>query len=130
MDITQIIYTRATTHAGTTALIGTRFYPGILPQNATLPAVTYQKISDPMVKRVMAGVTNVRYPRVQLDVWAATYAQCEAVAVQLRTAFQDYATSSGGLTLAFTIVDSEFDNHEADNQLFRRTMDLRLWYKL
>ena len=130
MDIERVVFSRATTHAGLAALIAARCYPGILPQNPTLPALTYQLISDPMVKRVFTGVTNMRYPRVQVDCWATTYAGCTALAVQVRAAFQNYAVTSSGLALKFTIVDGDFDNYEPDSLWFRRSVDLRLWYKL
>jgi hypothetical protein len=60
------------------ALIGTRLHPLRLPQNPTLPAMTYQWVSGERA-HALDGAVGLSSPRVQFDCWAGTYLQAEAV---------------------------------------------------
>lgn len=68
-----------------TALIGTRVYPQSLPQNPTLPAVTYLQVSArPDVAH--DGYTGWGWARVQFDCYGITPLVAVAVADALRAA--------------------------------------------
>lgn len=56
---------------GIEALVADRVYPVRLPQKVTLPAITYQLISDPRDPH-LRGVTGRARPRFQIDSYALT----------------------------------------------------------
>lgn len=121
MAVYATLFNRATTHPGLSALIGTRFYPGALPQNATLPAVTYRQISGPDT----AGTTGVSHPRYQFDCWGSTYIDASNVADQVEAAFRDHVAADspafrGGRRA------SRLDVYEPATDRFRVVVDLRL----
>lgn len=47
MNVGKYIYAKLTATAGVTALVSTRVYPVILPQNATFPAIVYTVSTAP-----------------------------------------------------------------------------------
>ena len=52
------------------ALVGTRVYPVVLPQNPTLPAIVYQELRTGTVV-ASDGDTGLREGRWQLSLWGA-----------------------------------------------------------
>jgi hypothetical protein len=68
------VRTRLLEDATVATLVGTRIYPGRLPQSPTLPAVVYNEISPGQFMCNDSGLSRSSRPRIQLDVYAATYA--------------------------------------------------------
>lgn len=68
MSVETDFYSAVTGDATLAALVGTRVYPAILPDNATLPALVYSVISQ-----VPIGSGGCESTRVQVDCYAATY---------------------------------------------------------
>ena len=67
MNIEEALYSKLTGDAGVAALVSTRIYPNVVPQDIALPAVAYQRIST---VRDMAhdGPTGVAHARFQFTV--------------------------------------------------------------
>lgn len=68
MSVETDFYSAVTGDATLAALVGTRVYPAILPDNATLPAMVYSVISQ-----VPIGSGGCESTRVQVDCYAAKY---------------------------------------------------------
>lgn len=80
MRAESVIYTLLTGDTGVTALVGTKIYPGRLPQNTVMPAISYEMVSGNEILPInaQAGGVLVR-SRVQVTVLAKTYAETKAV---------------------------------------------------
>lgn len=107
---------------GITTLIGTRTYLERIPQGATLPCLTYQRISTPrLLTHDTSGGAGTAHPRFQFDAWAATYSSAKAITDALRAALNGFkgtitnavaqvetavavgtATASGNITVTVT----------------------------
>lgn len=112
MSFSSALYSHLSTHAGLSAIVGTRVYPHPMPQNVTLPAVTYQRIDgvrEDTFTRAVASTTV----RVQLNAWAKTYVQADAVRTQLRTAMLAFV-DGGGLTVHGVRLGTDQDDYDAD----------------
>ncbi len=118
MSVETALYTRLTTHSGTTALIGTRCYPLLLPQRPTMPAVVYQRVSS----SGQIGTTDRRTPRFQLSCWASTYAGAAALAVQVRSALEEYANA----TIRMGRIVNQIDDFDEGTELQRVILDVFL----
>ncbi len=121
MLLEAAIYSQLSTYAGLAALTGTRIYPLLLPQDPTLPAVTYQTISRVM-EEVRGAGPRYAETRVQIDCWAASYSSAKAVAEQVRAALQDYTGTmggAGGVPVLDGDMTSETDVYEPDALLHR-----------
>lgn len=105
-------------HADIFPLVGSRVYPMLLPQNPTLPAITYQRVSGPKVQS-LKGINALSHPRIQFDCWAATYTAVKGLAEKLISALNDY---SG------VIFYGDRDMYEQDVEVYRVSIDIAIWY--
>jgi len=121
--IETLLYTRLTSYSGLSALLSTRWYPGLLPQAPTYPAGVYQVIDDPAY-RVMGVRIDPRRPRVQLTVWSPLYSEVATAIEQVRAAFDGWATSSGGTTVRYTEVEGGGDLYDEATALHGRSLDV------
>lgn len=114
-------------------LVGTRIHPLTLPQNPTLPAITFQWISGTRSHHYQ-GPDGLSRPRIQFDCYASTYLEMEELSEALRARMDGFSGIIGDLeTLSVQGIffDSERDFYEdgADQGtgsgagLYRRSVD-------
>jgi hypothetical protein len=122
MSIEALVYGRLTTYSGITAIASTRTYPMRLPQNPTLPAISYQKISNTEQK----GSSNLKDSRYQLNCWATTYAEAHSLAAQVKAAFEEWhdANQTPGVLMARMV--GETDTEDDDTKTYRVILDVFL----
>ena len=111
---------------GVTAL-GSRIYPLKLPQNVAYPAVVYQRIST-IRRSAFGGDATAAEPVIQVDVYgheSAGYGAFWDTADAVRVALQRYR--GGGILDTF--IDAERDDFEENTKLFRKSFDIRPWYR-
>jgi hypothetical protein len=125
--IGEALYSRLTTFAALSALIGARVYPGRLPVGATLPAVTYQRVSG-RHEYAQTGPAGLARPRFQLDAWATTYAQADQVAAQVRAALSGYTGTVLGVPINGAFLDTEMDLWDAATETWHHTTDVFIWH--
>jgi len=97
--------------AGLSALVSTRIYRLTVPQDAVLPAVTYQRISGPR-EYVMGQQTPLVRARFQITSWADDYSGVKAVAEQVRLALSNYAGTSAGVVIDWVEMVNDTDLFE------------------
>ena len=105
-DVRFSVYSRATTHAGLSTLIGTRCWPKRLPETPTLPCMTYDIVSFPDAEQYVDhdtnGTANSRGKhRIQLDGYANTPDEAAALGIQMFVAFQGWHDKSLGVGSSF-----------------------------
>lgn len=96
-SIEAAIEARALAFAGLTGLIGTgptRFYPQQVAQGAQLPYVAYSIAGDPPVHTMTADKDS--QARVQMDVFASSWAIARQVRDQLLACFDRLTGTFGG----------------------------------
>lgn len=115
--------------AALSALIGTRIYPQILPQQGTLPAVVYQLISRTPASMRNAN-DNLVQTRWQWSINARTYASAVAISTALKAALQSFSSSDPRVDHLF--LDNERDDTEPEfdeNNYYRRLLDVLIWHE-
>ena len=118
MSLDTTIVSTLDAYTGLTAITGSRLYPGTLPQEPTLPAITYRRIDTPRVASLDGDDTLIN-PRYQFDVYAADTLTAGSVVGQLRAAMA---------TISALAVDQQDDPSEAnDLGRFRIIVDFKLW---
>lgn len=124
------LFKHLSTQAGVTALVGTRIYPLVLPQNVAYPAIRYQRISTPRVYS-KSGPSGDSRPRLQIDCWALTYGDAKRLADAVETAMKGFAGTHNGHRVASVVCDDEQDGYEPDPAppVYRRTLDFLIWYE-
>jgi hypothetical protein len=104
--ISTALRNRLTNYAGFSTIAQARMYPAPIPQKATYPLVTYQKISGLRSYAMGAQIDMVR-SRFQIDIWATDYDACEALADQVRLALSNYRGTSDTIVIDLIRLEDE-----------------------
>lgn len=107
------------------ALLGDRLYPLVLPQAGGLPAATWQRIGAD-IEYDLDGPAGLERPLVQIDCWAASFADARGLAGAIREVLHGYSGPMGDLTVQRVVIEREADEYEAETQLYRCGADYRI----
>jgi hypothetical protein len=102
------------------SLASARIYPLTLPQNPTLPAITYQRISAP--KGLTLDGPELTTERLQVDSWATTHAAVRQLSDAVRAALHGYSGASAQLVELL----NESDYYEQEVKVHRVRADYRI----
>jgi hypothetical protein len=98
------------------------------PQSSALPAITLQVISGDR-PQTMSGFQDTRTARVQMDVWADTYAQAHAVRDAAIAALAPKETSNGvQFGRMFFEGEQDFAERTDIKTIHRASVDLIVWH--
>ena len=131
MGIRASIYTRCTTHAGMSALISTRCYPGVLPQSATMPAVVYHLISTPLhfYRDHSASPPDRWAYRIQIDCYAATPDGAAALGEQTVKAWSGYCYEAGGVGWS-QVANGPMEDYDTALNLYKNLVEVVIDHEL
>lgn len=125
MAVEDAIYSRGITHVGLSALISTRLYPGIAPQDVTLPAVVYQRVSS-VPESLLTADTNVTRDRFQFTVLASSYESLVNVGVQVKAAFQRWQGTEASVIIEDSYLTGDVDLYQDDTEIFGKAIDFEI----
>lgn len=114
-------------HAGLSALVGSRIYPSVLPQDPTLPAVTYFRVSTPRERAFKRSL--LPQGMFQLDCWATTYPDAKDVAEQVRLALDMYRGTMGTETVLVSIIVNERDLYDPETGYWHPLVEVEIWWE-
>lgn len=123
--IEDVIRFVLTADARVSALVGPRVYPLVMPQNGTLPAIVFQRIST-VGSYTLEGATTPTVARVQLSLMSLTFTQVRELAVAARRALDAYSGQLGSHIVNFIEVVNFLDDFEPDIGICRVVMDVRV----
>lgn len=108
--------------------VANRIYPmGKLPQEATLPAVTYQLVGGPTSHYSHGGVSDYEVS-VQFDCWATDADSAIDLADELQAALDGYSGWWGSLRIGSVFLSIVLDDYEPDQGLYRRLRQADIHY--
>ena len=107
---------------GVVAEIGARIYPAPLPQGTTLPAITYQAISD-VPYLTSRNDSCYRQYRYQIDTWAASQKEAVRVDDTARTSLHGYSGQWGAFDIGLVKRANSSSHYEPETQLRRVRSD-------
>ena len=116
--IGKALYDILSTTTAVTNLISTRVYPVIAPQSAAMPFAVYTIASD-TPSDTKSGVSKLDILRVQIDIYATTYAAAIAVDEAIRTRLDKLQTTAAGLTIDGIKYINKSTFYEAEGESFR-----------
>ena len=113
------------------AVVEDRIYPMMIPQGATLPCLTYQRISTPRIlTHDTSGATgDLTSPRFQFDAWAETQKETKAISDALRKVLNGKTGAMGGVTIRAALAENEVPEYDPDSELYRGRSDYIIWYE-
>lgn len=112
-----------TSSAGFTALASTRLYPVLLPDEAKLPAATYQTISAIPIY-ALEGRINLTQYRVQIEVFATTYTGAKGLAAAISDVIDAYSgVLADGSRFDSVTLESYTDLYQSDARVYSVSTD-------
>jgi len=111
-----------------TDLISTRLYPMVVPQDVSLPAVAYQRISGPR-EPVHEGASGLARARMQFTVLGSTYEGGKDVAEALRGSMDGFSGTMGTVAVNAAFLENDVDAWGTvfDKAVVRQ--DYMFWYQ-
>lgn len=115
------------------ALIVDRLYPYKLPQNCTLPAVSFQDISETRTQSY-GEASALPFPRYQFTITGGTVDSVKQVEEALNSCLDGYqgtmGTGSYITEVEAVILKNRITNNDIDLPIFQRMLDYVIQYKL
>lgn len=105
-----------------------RIWPAVLPQAPTLPAITYQLISN-LPQQHIAGRSSLEFARVQLGVFDEDYKRARRLASHIVNAVHGYRGPMGTVTVYEATVQGPRHVHSPQVKLHELQLDVLLWFK-
>lgn len=99
------------------ALMGTRVYPAIGDHDPAVPYLVYQRVTTDD-ENTTCGYSGLSNYRIQFDVYAGQFAQCQTAMTLLHTLL---TSQLRGLRT------SQWGGWEAETKLYRMTADYSFW---
>ena len=99
-----------------------RNYPGVLPQEVTLPATRFIRLGRNPV-RAMQSNAGMQRPIFQFDTWGDTWTEARTEADKIYTALERWSGVSGGVTVAASYQEDEIEGvmpEIAENRVTQR----------
>jgi len=127
--IEDALLTYLLANASINALVGDRIYAMHVQQEATMPCITYQRISTERVLTHDQTSTGLAIPRFQFDVYSFRYSEALEIAEALRDALQGYAGAMGTLTTMGVLPMLEQHTEDRDLEVFRLIIDYTIRYE-
>ena len=127
MSVEAAIVAHLKADSSLSAQVGGRVFPAQLPQPATLPAITYVRISRLATQHRSNMRAKHHRSRIQFDIWAASYASMQTV----KSAFMDAMAllpQASNPRIDVALIQDDRDNLDADTERQRATIDYFVWH--
>lgn len=129
MGARKAVYALLSADAGVTALISTRVYPSVLPQDKTLPALVYQRISGVEPGQIDGQGRALVQARIQVTALAETYGACADLLDAAREALLYQYGTIGGIEVVSIIRDIDgADDFDPELQAYSQSIDVVVTY--
>ena len=128
-ELEKGLYAKLTGWEYLSALTGDRVFPVVIPEDAELPAVAYQRISGP---RLLAhdGSTGLAEGRVQVTVVGTSYSEAKEIAGAVREMLAGWRGLMGGVCEVFGCrVENEVDGWGSQIEANTVRLDLYFHYR-
>lgn len=110
-DIGRGVHTYLQTKSAVTDVSGTRGYPEVLPQKATLPAYTYSGVTATSEQDLDNGV-GVAQTLLQVNCFGTTHITANNLREQIRLVMQGYRGAAGSETILCVTVGNKLDRYD------------------
>lgn len=109
------------------AVVGTSVYRVKMPDNPTLPAITFQTLSGEVAES-RDGDGGLSMPVIGVDCWARTAKAAQDLATLARAALLGYRGTYSDREIHNALEWSQYELYDADTEVFHVSCSLRVWY--
>lgn len=133
MTLEEGLYVYLQSKTDITNLVSTRVYPYTLPQEVTLPAITYSRNNTPreLTHDTSGSTGTLAKVGMQFDVYAETYAKVKQVTDALRKVLNGYSgtmgTAPNTIAVRAALVFDELADFQGDVGLYHMIASYTIW---
>jgi uncharacterized protein DUF3168 len=128
-DLRAGLYTFLLTNSDIAVMVGgERIYPVVLKQGIREPSIVYNRISG-QGDHHMQGPSGLSRPRYQIDAYAVTPDEANALADLVKFHLDGFQGLMGSVSVQGVFFDTERDDYQADVDLFRMSRDYLFWFE-
>lgn len=115
MELEEGLYLFLASEPTVTALVSTRIYPVVIPQDALQPALVYQRINTTVREDTLTLEDDpIDDITVAITVWGPDYRVCKQVATAVRVALLSPARGDFGMDLQSVSWQNQVDVYDED----------------
>lgn len=122
--------------AGVSAIVATRIYPLVLPQDVVYPAISYGLLDSNFNYVFGTEAPKIVEPFFQVSCWTRPTvkggtgaAGCSALAEAAKLVLQHQAGSIGGVTVLAFLLENEFGSYDSVAKVHFRHIRFRVLYE-
>jgi len=112
---------------GVAAVVASRIYPVVMPEDPTLPAITYQRIDGPRETSLDLD-SSLAHPRIQVSAWGNAYADVKNAADAVREALNGFSGTIAGFTIQGIVIESDNDLYDPQTRTYHVATDFEVWH--
>lgn len=124
MSFEADLRTHLLSNATISGLVGSRIFPNIRREGTDVPAITYSIIWDDPQMNLDGVDSALRNVRVQLDMWAKSFADVISLEGAVLSRMNTAATNFRSVQLGTML-----DEYETETRFYRRTREFSVWYR-
>lgn len=109
------------------AIVGARIYFVRLPDKATLPAITIQRVSGARLT-AHSGRTKHASPIFQVNCWGKTYKAAKELAKVLQQELEGFKGTMGSTDVQATMLIGDRDDFHPEVDDYRAILEFRIWH--
>jgi len=126
-EIDEAVYSALSGNATLTGLISTRIYPLVLPQEVTLPAVTFFRVTN-LHNHGMGGDISLMETRLQVSILAASVSLMRAVTDAVRAVLSRWKGTYGSVIIQDSLLNNEMDDFEPETEVYQCIQDYMIFH--
>lgn len=128
MGLESSIYTYLAANGGVGAIAGDRIYPMNIPQDITLPAIAYQRVSGDELQE-HTGTSRLNTGRVQFTCTATTYSEAVSLSEAVADCFNSNRYTMGDVFVNWAYVENKLDGWGPQREIYTRRVDIIFNYR-
>lgn len=118
MSFQSDFYAWLSAQSGVTAIVSTRIYPLRLPQEATYPALRFERDSETEIED-FGGQGGLNTTDIQIDAIADTHAAAITLADAVKAVLLNYRGTMGSTVIRYTRLNATFDAWDESIEAYR-----------
>lgn len=126
--IEEAIYSLVTNDKAVKALIGLRLYPGVIPQDAKLPAAAYQ-VTSAGRNYHHGGQSSISTPVIAFTFVSKSIDEARSVAAAVRLVLSGYHGEVNTVKIGFISLLNEFDGYNPASEIHIVRQDYKVTWK-
>jgi len=126
-ELETAVYSALTGDATVSGLVGTRIYPLVAPQDAALPAIVYQRISQ-QARVSHSGNSCLARTRLQVLSISESYSGAKALAKAVQDVLHTRRDQAADPRIDVILLDDEEDGFTDTNDLYTVRQDYIAWH--